>query len=219
MGQAAYKTLIGVLGEATAVANEPTTYIGDCVFQITDSTRRKLDTNTNVVVKFAARAGGAKSTLNVNDYTVNYVAGTITILEDSAHAANCAGLFLFVNAKYIPFTNVVGANQYSLELTGDVLEDTSFDKTAMNGGFRTKRYGLLDVSASVTRFDDLQKGWKTKLTERSIVILTFLIGENETAQGRFIIESISTSGEVAGLESEQITFQLDGNADNNFSWI
>ena len=61
MAQAAYKTLVGVPGTPTALTDAPTTLIpspsangvaGRCDFQITDSTKRLLDSNTPVVVKY-----------------------------------------------------------------------------------------------------------------------------------------------------------------------
>ena len=219
MAQAAYKTLVGITGTAVAVTDAPTTYLGACRFRITDATKRLLDSDTTVSVKFAVSARGNKNALTDSDFDVNYAGGIVTLHGDGFEESVCATLFVFVTGKYIPFTHIGGANNYSLEMSAEVLEDTAFEATAVNGGHRTRRVGLIDVSVSVSSFSPLDKAFVRRLQERQNVVLSILVGETERITGRFVVESVSLTGEVGGLETEDISFQLNDDIDGRFSWV
>ena len=219
MAQAAYRTLVGIPGTVTALSNEPCTYVGGCDFRITDATRRLLDRDTTVVVRSATTRSGAKTVVNSANVTVNFAGGVVTLRGGSYTASSCANLFLFFTGGFIPFTNVGGANNYSVEMSAEVLEDTNFEAANANGGYRTRLTGLQDVSISVSAYSPLNKAFATRLQERQNVIVNVLVGQKERITGRFVVESVSQSGEVGGLETEDISFQLNDDLTGKFSWL
>lgn len=220
MAQAAYRTLVGIPGTATAITDAPTTYLGACRFRITDASKRLLDSDTAVVVKFAATRGGAKHAIDAENVAVNYAGGIVTVLPDSGFDESaCASAFIFVSGKYIPFTHIGGANNYSLEMSTEVLEDTNFEAANANDGYRTRLTGLIDVSVSVSAYSPLNKAFMTRLQERQNVVLSIRVGNAEHITGRFVVESVSSAGEVGGIETEDISFQLSDDVSRRFSWV
>lgn len=194
MGEAAYKTSIRSGGVSTPFTAEATTSLGGNAFQITNAVRRVIDRKLPVVV----RAG---STVVVPT-SINYLFGIVQFSSAQTGAVT-------IDASFIPLGLIGGSTEYSLEIGGDILDDTSFDLTNTNGGFRTKMYGLLDVSVSVGRNDDLSQAFKNfKLTRSEVLIEIRPGGGTEVARGWFVLESVGSSGDVGGLEAEDLQFKL-----------
>ena len=194
-------------------------YIGGCDFRITDATRRLLDSDATTSVKTATTRGGSKSALADDEFTVNYAGGVVTVTSTGITPEVCAELFVFVTGSYIPFTNVGGANNYSIDMSAEVLEDTNFEDANANGGYRSRLTGLLDVSVSVSAFSPLNKTYAGRLQQKDDVVLTILVGQKERITGRFVVESVSQAGEVGGIETEDISFQLNDNVTQRFTWL
>ena len=70
----------------------------------------------------------------------------------------------------------------------------------------------------LSRFDDLTLDFFNIINDRtSIAIEIQPGGSGNFLRGWFVLESSSPGGDVASLESEDLTFQLDGNLLANFS--
>ena len=100
---------------------------------------------------------------------------------------------------------------------------------AFHDGMRTKQYGMLDVSATLERYSDLsgvlELGVDLAIAlDTKRVLLEFTPASGSIARGWFVTESDSRGGDVASLETESLSFQLDaGNGPAtdpsvDFSW-
>lgn len=206
MGQAAYRTVVKASGTSTSFTDEATSNVGGNKFQIDDATKQVLDRSVAVVVEVDGSAVAS------TEYEVDYLFGIVEFNDAQTGDVTVTG-------NFIPTVSVAGANQYSVDITGDVLDNSNFADANSNGGYRTKQYGILDVAANIGRFDDLAKTFKTKLENRQVVLLEIKPGNGtETIRGWFVIESAGSQGEINSLEVESLTFQLDGDTKSAFSW-
>ena len=205
MGQPAYKTVLKIGGTSTKFVGETATSIGGNKFQIKDISKQILDRNVAPVVKVDNKF------VTPSDYTVDYLFGIITFNTEQKGVVT-------INGNFIPTISIAGANQYSVDITGDILENTNFEDVIKNGGYKTKQYGMLDIAVSVSRFDDTKKTFKTKLQDREVVLLEIKPNDVETIRGWFVVEKAGSQGENNALEAESLSFQLDGNNTSAFSW-
>ena len=204
MSKAAYKTTIKSGGVSTAFVDEATSALGGNTFQITDLARQVLDRNVAVVVYDDGDV--------VIPSSIDYLFGIITL-------AGAANGDITVDANYIPLGSVGGSMEYSLDIGGDILDDTDFDKAGSNNGYRTKSYGLLDVAASISRYDDLAKTFKTHKQNRNEVFIEIKPGGgNDVARGWFVVETANSSGDIGSLETEDLQFNLSDTNGKSFSF-
>lgn len=104
----------------------------------------------------------------------------------------------------------VPGNSATLNLAGDVLDDTDFTST----GFRSRVIGLRDWNISVPSWQDgsntalstIRSAWfnRTRLTVR------YLPDGSKGFHGEVQVESYNLSGDVGSLESVDISLQADG---------
>ena len=102
------------------------------------------------------------------------------------------------------FVNFPGTNA-TLNLAGDVLDDTDFLST----GYRSNILGLRDWSVDITSnfqttntaFATVRNAWLTRLKVTVQYLPNGLIGY----QGDAFVETFSHSGDVGGLETVDIT--------------
>lgn len=215
MSIASYKTEVRLGGVPVAVVNAPTDSLSldeGKIFRILDATRRLISSANAVVVKNAVDSSVIPST----DYVINYLAGVIYI-----PAGEGDGIKL--DYYYIPTTFIGGTKEYSLELGGDLLDDTSFhvDGTTNNPGYRSRIVGLLDVTVSFSKFDDLTRTLQAKKLARTPVLISIRPGGAESklvASGWFLTESDAKSGEVSAVEEEAFSYVLAGDAQETFSF-
>ena len=114
------------------------TRVSSGLYRIDDYTRRVLDRNLFVVVRrpnsdiIYNPGGGVNNPAISIDYFYGEVS-TGTYLPDETH--------LLVTASYLPLSPVIGANSYSVDIEGDVLDATDFEAAASNGGFFHQNFG------------------------------------------------------------------------------
>lgn len=207
MGLAAYNTSIKKGGTPTTMTSEAMGGSGT-TFQITNTAKRVVDRN------FA--------------YTI-YDNGVAVDVADIASFDMMFGKVIFtgsktgpitITGKYIPLAEVDNAISHGVDITGDVLDDTDFATAAGNGGYRTKKYGLNDVKVTMARNDDLSKDFKDLVLAGTPVVLDITpANQSEKIRGWFVPESVSSSGDVAALEQESLSFTLDGDTTTSFSWV
>jgi len=130
------------------------------------------------------------------------------------------GQIALVEGQWISTKLIAGGFDYSLNLEGDIIENTDFKTTSTNGGFRTRTYGIKDVSVSINRHDDLAQTFLDKKMNREKVMLEIRPGGGaEVARGWFVLESVSKSGDLAGLEDEALSFSVSGEPGKVFGFI
>lgn len=245
MSQAAYKAIIRTASDTVVNVTTPTIitapklsshprYPGMVVFQLPaqyrvftaitwggDISGVSDANNGSGTPRYAGGIDGSQVQFNFTDGLLIFPRNAMFNMgtASAVTAENYAGSIIIVALRYFPLTTIAGTNSYSVDLGTEVLEDTSFDQTAANGGFRTRIYGLTDASVTLEQISKVDKRFQDKLKERARVFLEIAPGGgSERIRGYFIIENANMSGEVSGLEMESITLQLDGEMDSVFSW-
>jgi len=123
-----------------------------------------------------------------------------------------------MDGKYMPMTLIGGAHGYSITQTADMLDDTDFE----DDGVRSRKYGILDASASLESWDIDEEALAVAMAAREALVLEIRPGgDSGTApicRGWFLVENESNSGGVADLAGKAIGFQLSGAAEASISW-
>lgn len=207
MGVAAYNTVVERVGSSTAFTGEPMTATGATnEYQIDDKAKSIWDRTAT----FTVYEDSVDVTSDVTGF--NYVLGKVVFATAKTGSIS-------VDGSYLPRQAIAGANSYTLSHTGDLLDDTDFTST----GFRTRRYGLRDVSVSIERYYPLNKHFLDAVKNGEIVVISIQPGgtqggSTEYARGYFTAESAELAGDVSNLENESLSFQLDGDPDISFDW-
>lgn len=210
-----YKTRLLSAGTPTSFTDEPMTLTASSIaeYQITDTNKQVWDRKQRPVVK----SGAGGSTVAVD--SVDFLFGVVQLQSTIATPVVDGGIFY-------PTASVAGANSYTLALTKDILDDTDFDST----GWRSKQTGLRDANLSVTRWDKLDRYFFERLYGESastgatrnepyhVVAEVQPGGEDLVYRGYYIVETHNNSGDVASLESVDISLQLDGDPEGAFSY-
>ncbi len=192
MAVAAYATEVYSAGAPVIINGEPTTSLGNGQFQISDASRRVLSPSHEV-----SAYDDQGDPLKINKL---YLATGVIEVDGAPSVVTIDGAFVTLSL-------FAGSKSYSYELNGDVLETTSFDFTSQNGGFRTRCYGLEDITVSISRYDDLARQFALSKLNRESVYLEIRIGGGaEILQGWFAVENSSLSGDIGSLEEESLNF-------------
>ncbi len=108
-------------------------------------------------------------------------------------------------------TNEVPANSASMDMGGEILDDTKFTNSA---GYRSRFYGLRDWSISLTleyepsdtAFTELKDAW----LNRNDVEMEYLPDGTTGYSGTGVVESFNHSGAVGDKETVEVTIQGNG---------
>ena len=114
-----------------------------------------------------------------------------------------------VNGFYFPRTGVIGARSYNITMNADMLEDTDFENTSLNGGNRTFQYGLLTGTISLERIDDFSRTLKNSLINRIELLIDVTPKSGSSFRGWFLPSQADSQGSVEDLETESLTFNLN----------
>jgi hypothetical protein len=190
-GTASYNTAIKQPGTATTFTDEATTNTSGNVYQVTDATKQIFDRATVPVVE----DGGVP----VVPDEINYLDGSVTLPAPPGGVVTISG-------KYIPMTVVATGKEFSVELTATELDDTAFG----DAGYRSRVIGLIDVSAT------LRLNWANGFFIASLLArlpLVFEIkpgGADPIMRAWMVIPDVGWSGDIDGIEDEEVSFALDG---------
>ena|SRR3990167_2445317 len=205
MGDAAYNTKVKISGVSTAMTSQAMTLVSGNTYQINSTARRVW--NPDGTFAFTD-LGSTIAASNIS--SIDYLFGKVTFATGKTTVALASG-------TYLPVANVLGAQSYTLNLGRALLDDTDFTST----GWISRIPGLLDASVSITRWDDLDTDFIDMLEDPASVIVVDITpgGESLIARGFFRLESDNLSGDVAALQSNELSFALDGGiTGKNFSF-
>lgn len=207
MGQAAYKTVIKKSGTSTSFTDEAMSNVSGNTFSIDDANKQIWD--RAVVPTFEE---DAVPILASDISSIDYLFGEVTFATAKTGSITTSG-------NYIPTADVIGANSYTLNCSNNLLDESNFKDALSNNGFRNRCYGIHDVVISLSRFFDLLKTYVTPWLNRDVVLIEIKPGNGtEIIRGWYKIENDVISGDVSALETEAISFQLDGDINSSFSW-
>jgi len=207
VGQAAYLAQVKRGGTSTAFASEAMSLVSGNTYQITDATKRIWD--RTVVPTFSEDSVPIPASDVVS---IDYLFGKVTFA--TAKTGN-----IFADGKFIPTVVVAGAHAYGVNMSHNILDDTDFDGAQTSNGFRSKIYGIGDVSISLGRWEVLDSTFFTAINARTPIVVDIRPGGvGDYARGWFVVESEAHGGGIDDLESRDLTFQLDGDAKASFGW-
>jgi len=196
MSQAAYGTIIYSVGDPVIFNGEDTTDIGSNQFQINDVSRRLFNPDTEV----SAYDDGVEIEIS----NIDYFNGIVTLSSAPTDPA-----LVTIDGAFVTKVMIGGSKDYNFEIGGDILDNTSFQTAQTNGGWRTRCYGLHDVTVSISRYDDLTGKFRKHKSARERVYIEILPGGGISAlKGWFVIEASSFSGDIGSLEEESLSFNL-----------
>jgi hypothetical protein len=184
--------LASVKGQSSAVAMtaEATTGTGNISYQITNSAKRILDLNTDVVVN----VGGSPVTTG---FTISYLTGTVTFETAATRTVTITG-------AYVVLTTIADAKAYKFTGTREV-----YDYTVFKAAFKAFEAGMKSGTATLSRFYVADSYFFTWLTDNSIKVIEFYV-DDSLAPIRFyaVIMSSDVNAPVGALIEQSIEFQI-----------
>ncbi len=193
-GLAAYNASIKKSGTSTSFTDEAMTDLGSNIYQITDANKQVFDR----VGTFTFYDNGVEIGASGID-SINYLYGKVVFSAPPVGP-------ITVDGDYVPLSEVAGAREFSLNRTCAVLDDTDTSNT----GEHTKKYGLQDVSITLSRFDDLSYDFPTLIENRTPLVIEIAPDANKSYRGWFIVPTSGLNLDVNSLLDESISFELDG---------
>jgi len=212
-GFAGYVASIKKSGTPTTITDEETTLLSGKTYQVTNAAKRILDRNTAVTVKDGGVAVDA-----ANIVSINYLFGRVTFKNTYT-----PGGAITIDGKYLPTTEVAGANDFTLTQRAAVIDKTDFATARGNGGYRVSEPGLRTVSLQVGGFYKASSAFWTLLEQRAEVIIEVNPDGSglSLCRGFFKLQNRSQSGNVGAQEEETKTFELSVPEGINtvFDWV
>lgn len=183
--------IVKVSGAPTSFTSEATSTSDNQSYQISNAVKQVLDRDTPPTVYDDAIE-------TIEDYTVNYLNGTITFETVDALRGP-----ITVTGKYLPMSVAAYAHTSSNSRACDLLDVTPFGVT-----HRKRIAGMLSASGTLSQFDVTDTTYITALAAGDPVVL----------------EQVTASGEEpdrfwALLESTELQAALENPQDEVISWI
>lgn len=204
---ASYSTTLKTAGTPTGFTAEATTDLGGDVYQITNANKGAWD-HTNAIVVY----DGASPIPASGITSIDYLFGIVTLAATPAGAVT-------IDGTYIPLAVMTEVHDFALNIEGDILDNTAYDKAQANGGYRNRLQGLLDVTFSMNRYGDGANKYLNHRKARDIIFVEINpFGTTQVIRGWFLEETAGSSGDVSSLEDESINFNLEGSEGKVFSW-
>jgi len=188
MAYAGKLALVKVASTPINFTDEAMTTSDNLTFQITNTSKRIWDYETDVIVKVdvvEVTTGFKISKLDGKIIFDNVETGTVT-----------------VTGKYVPTTTVAEAHEYSIALNADTLEVTRFQDE-----YKRKIPGLLDGSGSISDWDVIDTYFVDNLISgKPVVIELYPQSTLEPTRMFAILESTEMSAAVSGEQDKSVSF-------------
>ena len=184
--------LASIKGQSSAVAMtaEATTGTGNISYQITNSAKRILDLNTDVVVNVA----GSPVTTG---FTINYLTGTVTFETTATRTVTITG-------AYVVLTAIADGKSFSFTGTRETLDKTVFKDT-----FKGFEAGLLSGTAEIGRLYVNDVYFLDWLLDGTVKVIEFYVADSVTPIRFYaILTGDNTEATVEGLVEESLSFQI-----------
>ena len=217
-GFAGYNATIKKGGSTTAAAGVGMTHIGENVFEIDLLSGDDVSVWDRLVTA-VINDGGVPIDPATGITWIDYLHGRVKLVSTPAGAVTA-------DFNYLPLVTIGKANNFSLTQTGDTTDQSDFDTSQVNNGFRIFAGTLLTVSLELSGFYQVSNAFFTTLKNRDELVIEINPPGDSTSRCRGFFKMISDSqtGDVGGDETETVTFDLsvptgldDGVAP--FSWI
>lgn len=215
MGLAGFLTKINITGTPTAMSSQAMSTHSTVAntYRINSTARRVWD--RDAAFTFFKNSGTTAvaaigSSLISN---INYLFGKVTFTTAFNSTADEP---VSVSGNYLPLQAIPGGHAYNLNINRENQDDTDYQTS----GWRSRVPTFVDVSLSVSRFDNVDLEIRDFLVSGGSFVVEVRPGGVSDVVGRgfFIVESETRSGDVGGLESGDVQFQIDSTTEANFSF-
>lgn len=211
-GFAGYVSTVKRAGVPVAFTSEALAQVGTTkTYEIVDFT--KSCWNYNLAVNFF---DGVTPIAASNIESIDYMFGRVTFI-----AAFTPTGAVSATGQYFPLSAFAKANSFSLSMTADTTDTTSFEDAQANGGFNTFRQTLKNADLELSGFYRATNALFDVLTAREDFVVEINPDGNNKSIARGIYKAVNDSqtGDVGGDESETISFGLSVPEDVlPFSW-
>jgi len=196
MATAAKDITVKITGTSTAFLNEATTNAGDNkTYQITDSTKRVWDKSVSLTVEVSTDGGTTWNPVSTG-FTVQHLNGTIVF--DTADASR----LVRVSGNYLPLSAVAEVHEFTLTLTADTADDTTFGDS-----WRTYVQTLKQITGSLARWAVTNTALRDALTNATELVVEVNWTSTETWRFWALVNSDEVAAAVDGLADESVDFQ------------
>ena len=224
MSVAGYKTKIKRGVDSTSFIDETMSHEKDRIYGIVDENKslwnRDIEPSFNIVDDFGS---------NIEEITpewIDYMFGKARLSEEDHNTIqnppDGETYFLEVTGgEFMTTEMVAGAHEYNLDQSANMLDRTDLKNAQESDGQRSRIPGVLDASLSISRYDDLSDTFHNMLEDRKSILTEIQPGGGSyTFRGWFVLQADGASGGIDDLETEDLTFELDGEleARKGFSW-
>lgn len=185
---AGYNVTIKVSGEAVAFTSEATTTSDNQIYKITNTSKQVLDLYTTPTVY----DNGVET---VEDYTVNYLNGTITFGTVDVTRV------ITVDGSYLPMATAGYANSMSQSDVADVL-----DASVFGDEYKKRVAGQKSASGTFTHLNLTDSTYKDALASGEIVVIEIVTGSEEPDRYFALLEGVEDTSEITTLVNEVISW-------------
>lgn len=187
-----YMAAVKAQSSAIAFVDAATTTTDDTVYLITDTAKRILDLDTEVVVE----DGGVPT---VESYKVDRLKGQITF-----NTANPARV-ITVTGSYVVLTTIAQAKSFAFNGTADMIDTTTF----ATDGFRTFVAALVSGTAALSKFYEIANFFISLILAGTRVVIEYYPDDSGNPISFFaVLSDDSIDSPVEGLVEESISFQI-----------
>ena len=166
-------------------------------YRITDATKRHWD-NT---VPPQVYVGGSTA-----DAAINYVQGHVTFTAAQTTAAVITADVSYFATSFLPWTR-----SFSLDITNDVYDVTSFSTSTGDVQWRSYVGGLSDWSADLGKINvegsTVQPLFFDRFNTDTDIIVEFHVGSTYKFEGYAIVEGDSHTAQIDALQEETVTLR------------
>lgn len=199
------KSLVKLAGTPVSMASpEATTELTEgLVYQITDPTKRILAPFATVTVEVDEDGGGAGSpvTADPSTYTLNRLTGTVTF-----NSAQPLDATVTIQGDYLTTSTVAESYEYTWTIEGD-----NQDATVFGDNYVKRKRGLLDVSASLSKFYVDSTLYDHLVADNTLIVEFYSDSSGTPLRAWMKIASDEVSSAVDGLVEEAL--ELEGTSD------
>lgn len=200
-GFAGYVATLKKQGASTSFTGEAMENVSGNTYKITDATRNVWDRTGSFT--FFDGSSGNPSIPSAEIETINHLFGEVTFTTSQTEPITADG-------DFFPMSAFGKANSFTLTQTADTIDTTAFEDAQGNSGFNIFEQTLLTVSLELSGFYRKSNNFNQLLIDRAELMIELNPDGNalSIARGLFKAVTVSQTGDVAGSETESITFTL-----------
>ena len=201
-GFAGYVATLKKQGTSTSFTSEAMTNVSGNIYKITDATKNLWD--RSVALVFNDGSSGAPVIPAGNIKTINHLLGQVEFLAPESEP-------ITVDGSYFPLAAFGKANSFNLTQTADTIDKTAFEDAQANSGFNIFEQTLLTVNLELSGFYQVSNAFNQLLIDRAEIVIEINPDGNDFSfcRGFFKAVTDNQTGDVAGSETETITFVLN----------